>query len=70
MERFYVHGDTPHGQTRSAMDLVSRFSFWVLCSQQLSVVGTLQVEPDFVAQSIETRIWLESSWKELSGLSL
>ena len=47
--RFCVNDDTTNGRTWSAMVLVSRFSFWILCGQQLSVVRTLHVEPDLVA---------------------
>ena len=59
--RFCVYGDTPNGRTRSGMDSVLRFSFWFLCVQQSSAVGTLHVESDLVAQTIETLMWLESS---------
>ena len=49
-----VRGDRSDGRTRAARESVMRFLFWVVCAHGTSIVGTLQVEPDLVAQAKET----------------
>ena len=52
--RLCVHGDSPNWRTWAARESVFILWYYILCVQVTGLAGTLQLEPNLVAQTIET----------------